>query len=69
MKSLNKTNLDTRIDSPWRAALQMGIDAKPQWRALYKSPLSKKDGHLHWRILQGGVTVNVFVSILSDDVH
>src|SRR4029434_7256681 len=54
--------------TPWRTVLQVEESFKPQWRAFYKSPLTKKIGDLQWRILHGAVAVNAFVSVLSPDV-
>lgn len=46
----------------------MNIDRKPEWRALYKPPLTKKTGDLQWRILHGAVAVNAFISVLNPEV-
>lgn len=62
--SLNKKFLDKRVDTPWRSVLQI----KPPWRALYKSPLTKKCGDLQWRILHGAGAVNSFICVLNPDV-
>lgn len=40
--SLNKRSLDKRVDTPWRDVLKIRENSRPQWRALYKSPLTKK---------------------------
>jgi len=68
VKSLNKSFLDHKVDTPWRTILQMGEGKKPEWRALYKSPLTKKIGDLQWRILHGAVAVNAFISVLNPGV-
>ena len=68
VKSLNRKILDKRTDTPWRTVLQVEESFKPQWRAFYKSPLTKKIGDLQWRILHGAVAVNAFVSVLNPDV-
>ena len=68
VKMLNKKVLDKRVDTPWRSVLQIGDVVRPQWRALYKSPLPKKAGDLQWRILHGAIAVNAFISVLNPDV-
>ena len=65
---MNKKNLDKRIDTPWRAVLQITEEVKPQWRVFHKSPLPKKYGDLQWRILHGAVAVNAFISVLNPSV-
>lgn len=42
VKAFNKKFLDNKCDTPWRNILNLAVDEKPQWRALYKSPLVKK---------------------------
>ncbi|KAL2078927.1 hypothetical protein ACEWY4_024671 [Coilia grayii] len=66
--TLNKRSLDKRVDTPWREVLQIDNNFKPQWRALYKSPLTKKVGDLQWRILHGAIAVNAFISVLNPGV-
>lgn len=68
VKTLNKKFLHKRVDTPWRSALHLGEDVKPEWRALYKSPVSKKVGDLQWRILHGAIAVNAFVSVINHDI-
>jgi len=62
---LNKKTLDKRVDTPWRSVLKVGDEVRPEWRVLYKPPLSKRTGDLQWRILHGAIAVNSFVSILD----
>ncbi len=62
---LNKKKLDKRIDTPWRSVFKLCDDVKPEWRVLYKPPLSKRAGDLQWRILHGAITVNSFISVLD----
>ncbi len=47
-----------------------GLDetVKPEWRSLYKPPLSKRLGDLQWRVLHGIIAVNSFISILNPEV-
>uniref|UniRef100_A0A3B4TQD0 Reverse transcriptase domain-containing protein n=1 Tax=Seriola dumerili TaxID=41447 RepID=A0A3B4TQD0_SERDU len=40
----------------------------PEWRALYKPPLTKRAADLQWRLLHGIVAVNAFVSVISPTV-
>lgn len=51
-------------------ALFFGLDenVKPEWRSLYKPPLSKRAGDLQWRILHGIIAVNSFISVLNPEV-
>jgi len=41
---LNKKTLDKRVDTPWRSVLKIGDEVRPEWRVLYKPPLSKRTG-------------------------
>ncbi len=68
VKVLNKSKLNGRVDTPWRAHLGVGNEIKPVWRALYKPPLTKRVGDLQWRILHGIVAVNAFISIVNPNV-
>ncbi len=65
VKSFSKNFLHNRVDTPWRAVLHLGVNVKPEWRALYKSPLSKKVGDVQWRILHGAIAVNALVSVIN----
>ncbi len=67
VKAFNKTFLNNKSDTPWRDVLKISIGEKPEWRALYKSPLAKKTGDLQWRILHGAIAVNVFISLFKSD--
>ncbi|CAG06636.1 unnamed protein product [Tetraodon nigroviridis] len=58
VKALNKQGLNQRADMPWRRYLNLAPDCRPQWRALYKPPLSKRHADLHWRVLHGIFPVN-----------
>ncbi|KAK3522070.1 hypothetical protein QTP70_022609, partial [Hemibagrus guttatus] len=51
VKVLNKKKLSGRVDTPWRSVLGFNDDVKPEWRALYKPPLTKRAADLEWRIL------------------
>ncbi|KAK3536234.1 hypothetical protein QTP86_000133 [Hemibagrus guttatus] len=51
VKVLNKKKLSGRVDTPWRSVLGFNDDIKPEWRALYKPPLTKRAADLQWRIL------------------
>ncbi|KAK3525573.1 hypothetical protein QTP70_000457 [Hemibagrus guttatus] len=51
VKVLNKKKLSGRVDTPWRSVLGFSDDVKPEWRALYKPPLTKRAADLQWRIL------------------
>ncbi|KAK3549187.1 hypothetical protein QTP70_034095, partial [Hemibagrus guttatus] len=42
VKVLNKKKLSGRVDTPWRSVLGFNGDVKPEWRGLYKPPLTKK---------------------------
>ncbi len=44
---------------------KLSDDVKPEWRVLYKPPLSKRTGDLQWRILHGAIAVNSFISVLD----
>ncbi len=55
VKTFNKNFLSNRVDTHWCAVLHLGDNFKPEWRALFKSPLSKKVGDLQWRILHGAI--------------
>ncbi|KAK3522075.1 hypothetical protein QTP70_022611, partial [Hemibagrus guttatus] len=68
VKVLNKKKLSGRVDTPWRRVLGFNADIKPEWRALYKPPLTKRAADLQWRILHGIISVNSFISVLNPDV-
>lgn len=53
VKVFNKKSLDGKIDTPWCNVLHLSENVRPEWGALYKSPLSKKTGDLQWRVLHG----------------
>ncbi len=55
--------LINRVDTHWRAVLHLGENFKPEWRALFKSPLSKNVGDLPWRILHGAIAVNALFQL------
>ncbi len=66
VKIFYKNFLSNRVDTHWRAVLHfIRENFKPEWRALFKSPLSKKVGDLQWRILHGAIAVNALVSIIN----
>ncbi|CAF89551.1 unnamed protein product, partial [Tetraodon nigroviridis] len=69
VKTLNKQRLNQRADTPWRGHLHLAPDCRPQWRALYKPPLSKRHADLHWRLLHGIFPVNSFVSTINQTVE
>lgn len=69
VKVLNKDKLTGHIDTKWRERLALGPDVKPEWRAIYKPPLSKKVGDLQWRVLHGVIDVNAFISDLNPNVE
>lgn len=64
----NKKLFDRKFDTPWRSVLKLGNDVKPEWRSLYKPPLSKRVGDIQWRILHGAIAVNSFISVLNPEV-
>lgn len=68
VKVFNKIGLHERVDSPWRTVFEVDEDLKPEWRALYKPPLTKRIGDLQWRIIHGIIAVNSFISILNPNV-
>ena len=68
VKILNQSRLEDRSDSPWRTHLALTEAQRPEWRALYKPPLTKRGGDLQWRVLHGAVAVNAFVSVINPDV-
>ncbi len=68
VKIFNKKALDKKNDTPWRGVLHVKESEKPEWRVLYKSPLSKRIGDLQWRLLHDAIAVNAFVSVINSDV-
>ena len=46
VKMVNKAKLGGRTDTPWRSHLGLSAEVRPQWRALYKTPLTRKVGDL-----------------------
>ncbi len=68
VKVFNKKGLHEKIDTPWRTVFKLSSTTRPEWRALYKPPLTKRAGDLQWRILHGIIAVNAFISVLNPDV-
>lgn len=68
VKVFNKRGLHERIDILWRTVFKMSNNVRPEWRALYKPPLTKRAGDLQWRILHGIIAVNAFISVLNPDI-
>ncbi|KAI4881398.1 hypothetical protein NFI96_030494, partial [Prochilodus magdalenae] len=68
VKAINRRRLDGRADTTWRRELGLHGDTKPEWRVLYKPPLTKKAADLQWRVLHGIVSVNSFISVLNPGV-
>lgn len=69
VKTLNQNKLNGRNDTPWREYLDLDPGFKPEWRSLYKPPLTKKQADLQWRILHGIVAVNSFISVINAAVE
>lgn len=67
VKFFNKKGLHKKVDTPWRDVLRLNENVRPEWRALYKPPLTKKTADIHWRVLHGIIAVNAFVSILNSE--
>lgn len=65
VKFFNQKGLHQKVDTPWRDALKLTDNVRPEWRA--KPPLTKKTADIHWRVLHGIIAVNAFVSILNPD--
>ena len=68
VKRLNGQKLQHRPQLLWRAHLALGEEVQPEWRSLYKPPLSKRVADLQWRLIYGILTVNAFISILNPTV-
>lgn len=68
VKTLNQNKLNRRSDTVWRSHLSLTPVMKPEWKSLYKPPLTKKHADLQWRILHGIVAVNSFVSVINSAV-
>ncbi|KAK0155411.1 Transposon TX1 uncharacterized protein [Merluccius polli] len=68
VRRLNSQKLQRRSQLPWRAHLALGEEVRPQWRSLYKPPLSKRVADLQWRLLHGILAVNAFINILNSAV-
>lgn len=68
VRCLNRQKLQQRSRLPWTDHLALGEDVRPEWRSLYKPPLSKRVADLQWRLLYGILAVNAFISILNSAV-
>lgn len=66
--AFNKTYFERKVDTPWRSFFGLDENVKPEWRSLYKPPLSKRAGDLQWKILHGIIAVNSFISVLNPEV-
>lgn len=64
----NSNVLAERKDTVWRTKFKVPSDCRPVWRVFYKGPLSKRVGDLQWRILQGALAVNSFISKINSTV-
>ncbi|KAI3355604.1 hypothetical protein L3Q82_018441 [Scortum barcoo] len=70
VKTLNRSTLSGRMDTPWRTYLGLSSDFRPAWTSLtYKPPLTKRHADLQWRILHGIVAVNSFLSVINASVE
>lgn len=58
----------SRIETPWRSVFSLENDVKPEWRSLYKPPLSKRVGDIQWRVFHGAIAVNSFISMMNPEV-
>lgn len=56
------------MDTPRRGHLNLTEAQRPEWRALYKPPLTRRAGDLQWRLLHGIVAVHSFVSVINPNV-
>ena len=68
VKCLNRQKLQHQYQLLWRAHLVLDEKVQPEWRSLYKPPLSRRVADLQWRLLHGILAVNPFVSILNSAV-
>ncbi len=68
VKVFNKKVLRDKVDTPWRRVLGVEEIVKPEWRSLYKPPLSKRAGDIQWRLLHCAIAVNAFISVLNPEV-
>lgn len=68
VKVINKNSLKGRMDTVWRVKLGIGLQTKPVWRTIYKTPLNKRTGDLQWRILHGAIAVNALTSAMNPTV-
>lgn len=69
VKIINKNTLKDRADTVWRDKLGVVEEIKPEWRVLYKPPLTKRAGDLQWRILHGAIAVNAFVTKMNPTIN
>lgn len=51
---LNQPRWAGRADTAWQTQLALTGIRRPEWRSLYKPPLTLRGGDLQWRILHGG---------------
>ncbi|TWW54495.1 hypothetical protein D4764_0262130 [Takifugu flavidus] len=68
VKVLNQHSLAGRVDTKWRTQLALTETQKPEWRALYKPPLTRRGRDLQWRILHGAIAVNGFLSHINPNI-
>jgi len=60
--------LSDKVDTQWHRVLSVEENVKPEWRSLYKPPLSKRAGDIQWRLLHCAIAVNAFISVLNPEV-
>lgn len=68
VECLHRQRIQHRANSPWRAHLGSGEEVRPEWRSLYKPPLTKRVADLQWRLIHGILAVNAFISIMNPAV-
>ena len=69
VKTFNRKKLNGLSDTPWRSHLRLDSGLKPEWRSIYKPPLSKRHADLQWRLLHGIIAVNSFISVINAAVE
>ncbi len=69
VKTVHKVALKERQPLKWTRSFGPNFPLREQWRSLYKFPLEKRSGDLQWRLINGAIATNRYVSRLDPAVR
>lgn len=68
VKTVHKEALKERQPLKWIRSFGPNFPLRDQWRSLYKFPIEKRSGDLQWRLINGAIATNRYVSHLNPAV-